>query len=90
MGEENWFIVSKPYRDNIVTGPMWHKSDAIAEAERLSGSRFTPKIRMGDGEVWVGDSIVVSAARLRLYGWDKGVKKYITTQKRKVESRWGR
>ena len=88
--EEFWFVVSKPFRDNIVTGPLADKVDAITAAERLSGYRFTPKVRMNDGEIWIGDSVVCSAYRLKVYGWDKGIQTRMETQKRRVESRWGR
>ena len=87
--EENWFVVSRPFTSPKVSEPQPDKDDAIALAEKLSGSRFTPKVRINDGEVWVGDSVVCSNYRLRVYGWDKGVELRLEPKRKKKNSRWG-
>lgn len=87
---ESWFIVWRPYTSPEVTGPLLGKDDAIAKAERLAGGGYRSKVRMNDGEFWVGGYVVCSRYQLTKNGWDAGVELRQPSQRRLVEGRWGR
>jgi len=66
-----WYVVQHAFtpRGESVSRPYLDKFDALDAAYKIHKRPWMPKIRIYDGELWVGGVIVVSETRLKMNGW---------------------